>query len=53
MPKNKEKQIGFRLAADERAIIERQAKKLDLRLSDYVRLCVLADVAARQKGKQP
>jgi hypothetical protein len=31
-------------------MIEQQAQKLDLRLSEYVRLCVLSDLAARAKN---
>ena len=46
---NKSAQMYFRITPSERKLVEQQAKKLDLRLSEYLRLCVLGDLAARQK----
>jgi len=46
---NKSTQMWFRVTPSERKLAEQQAKKLDLRLSEYLRLCVLGDLAARQK----
>jgi uncharacterized protein (DUF1778 family) len=48
-PENKSAPLYFRVTRSQRKLIEQQAEKLDLRLSEYVRLCVLSDLAARQK----
>jgi hypothetical protein len=51
MPReNKTKTTGFRATPAERRLIDNQAKKLNLRLSEYVRLCVLNDISNRQKA---
>ena len=51
MPRDKRSlTIFFRATAEERAIIDKQAKKLNLKLSEYVRLCVLNDISNRQKA---
>lgn len=42
------KTIGFRATPDERKLAEKQATKLNLLLSEYIRLCVLNDLAQRQ-----
>jgi hypothetical protein len=49
MPRdNRVKTTGFRATLGERKLIEGQAKKLNLRLSEYVRLCVLNDISTRR-----
>jgi hypothetical protein len=45
---NKSKPTFFRATPSERKLIERQAAKLNLRLSAYIRQCVLNDIAQRQ-----
>lgn len=51
MPReNRVKTTGFRATLGERKMIENQAKKLNLRLSEYVRLCVLNDISNREKA---
>lgn len=49
---NKSKPTFFRATPTERRLIEKQATKLNLRLSEYVRLCVLNDLATRQPKEQ-
>jgi hypothetical protein len=49
---NKVHTIGFRASKSERALVEHHAKRLNLRLSNYIRLCVLADIATREKEKK-
>ncbi len=46
--KNKTKMIGFRATREEKRLIVGAAKKLSLRMSSYVRLCVLSDIANRE-----
>jgi len=49
MPReNRVSTAGFRVTSSERKMIEQQAKKLDLRLSEYMRLCVLGDIDRRK-----
>jgi hypothetical protein len=53
MPReNRVKTTGFRATLNERKLIDSQAKRLNLRLSEYVRLCVLNDIAQRQSKGQ-
>jgi hypothetical protein len=53
MPReNRVKTTGFRATLSERKAIENQAKRLNLRLSEYVRLCVLNDISVRQSKGQ-
>jgi hypothetical protein len=46
---NRSQTIGFRATEDERKLFEKQALVLKLRLSEYIRLCVLNDIAMRQE----
>jgi hypothetical protein len=51
MPReNRVRTAGFRVTSSEWKLIEQQAKKLDLRLSEYVRLCVFGDITTRRQN---
>jgi hypothetical protein len=45
----REKTIHFRATLAEKLEIQRQANKLKLRLSVYVRLCVMQDLSQRKE----
>lgn len=48
MIENKTRHIGFRASDSERVLIEMHAAALDMRISRYVMLCVLNDMAQRE-----
>jgi hypothetical protein len=50
---NKVQTIGFRASKSERRLIETHAAKLKMRLSSYIRLCVLSDIASRKPAGKP
>jgi len=49
---NKTQTIGFRATYAERRIIKNQANVLKMRLSEYIRLCVLSDIGSRGRAAQ-